>query len=1387
MSSIARHHAEWLSLLEISGPFLSLSVLKDVFPQGLEADDPALRADLRPAYEEWLDNQRGLRSDARIHRAWVHWVFRRVLDFVDDSLWWRPEGHLHNAWPQLAVPEQDETIAPDLVIVEPPDPFAPTPGPRQPRLLVMILPPDASPDRPPPGSRWQTSAATRMMMLLHAAGVRLGMITNGEQWMLVDAPAGGTTAFISWYASLWLEEPITLRAFRTLLGSRRFFAVPENETLEALLARSAEDQQEVTDQLGAQARHAVELLVQTLDRKNQDAGGELLAGVDQETLYEAAVTVMMRLIFLLAAEERELLLLGDPIYDQNYAVSTLRGQLLEQAQQQGEDVLERRFDAWYRLLATFRAVHDGVNHDRMHLPAYGGGLFDPDRFPFLEGRKVSRQNIPSPARRGGREGAIVREIVDNRTVLHLLDALQTLRVRAPGGGPTEARRVSFRALDVEQIGHVYESLLDHTVRRADDVILGLRGTKHREPEVPLTALEERRHDSKALIDYLEDATGRSSSALENALNKPADGEWLRQIRLACNHDETLFQRVLPFANLLRTDDYDRPVIILPGSLYVTAGASRRASGSHYTPRALTEPIVRHALEPLVYDGPAQGKPRDQWRLRPPEAILNLKVCDMAMGSGAFLAQACRYLGERLVEAWEQVESYQLSVNSDQSDNDQLMTDDWSLITPLGKPAHSADEAIPANPDDRLNYARRLVADRCLYGVDKNPMAVEMAKLSLWLVTLDRGRPFTFLDHALKAGDSIIGADEDMLLRWVQTLPGPSAALYLEEMQKAIARAQSKRRELEAFTVRDIQDAEIKAMLLAEADEAMAQVKLGADLLVGTYLLGLSDRDREALQARLLVRYQAGELDEDKDAQRALAAARQHRAFHWPFEFPEVFLDKAQGGFDAFIGNPPFIGGKRISTVLGNNVHNAIKLLYEESKGAADYVAYFFRRAYNLLRAPGYMGMIATNSIAEADTREVGLEHIIKKGGTIYRATPMTPWPGEAGVSISIIHITKGHYSGVLVLGDEVVKKITPQLDVLDDRNPYRLATFRNQYSQGPTINGRGFIITHEEYLKLIKEDIRNKEVLFPYINGQILNSIPTFDEPKAFVINFHDFPKEKAQSYHGPFQIIEERVKPKRESLTGQIHEHRYWIHWDRREGFFQRFQHLDYFLVSTITTKFLTFSFLPKHWYCSHAIKLFGFDSHTFFAVLQSSIHEGWARRYSSQLETRLRYSTSDAFDTFPFPQIAIDEFMGKLEKKSSPLFMIGATYYEYRAQVMRARGEGLTKTYNRFHDPNETAADIARLRELHVAMDEAVAAAYGWEDIDLGHDFHDTPQGLRYTISEPARRELLARLLELNHQRHEEEVARGQRSEDRGRKSGGRKKKRKPANYNNEQMTLF
>src|SRR5207248_1020047 len=156
--------------------------------------------------------------------------------------------------------------------------------------------------------------------------------------------------------------------------------------------------------------------------------------------------------------------------------------------------LERHHDAWCRLLSTFRAVHGGVEHEAMRLPPYGGTLFDPDRYPFLEGRAGASLWRSTPA---------TPLLINNRVVLHLLEALQLLRVKVPGGGLTEARRLSFRALDVEQIGHVYEGLLGHTAKRADEPILGLRGSKDKEPEIPLATLEEiLRNGTDDLVEFL---------------------------------------------------------------------------------------------------------------------------------------------------------------------------------------------------------------------------------------------------------------------------------------------------------------------------------------------------------------------------------------------------------------------------------------------------------------------------------------------------------------------------------------------------------------------------------------------------------------------------------------------------------------------------------------------------------------------------------------------------------------------------------------------------------------------------------------------------------------------------------------------------------------------
>ena len=344
--SIARHHTEWLSLVPVSGPFLSLPVLMEAFNAGLEPHDPEHNRLLRQAYADWLQWIEQRTADPVPHREWIKFVLNRTLDLDERVLL---EGQAIPQTLDVEIPEHRELLRPSMVVC--------APNTKKTRMLVQTYPRSQELTSYVANSPWKASPDTRMTELLHGSGVRLGLVTNGEHWMLVDAPKGETTGYASWYASLWLEEPITLRAFRSLLSASRFFNVPDDQTLESLLAKSASNQQEVTDQLGYQVRRAVEVLIHSLDRADQDFGRELLADVTPEQLYESALTVMMRLVFLFCAEERELIPSKPfPVYEQNYSVSTISKQLRELADQHGEELLERRYDAWPRLLAAFRAV-----------------------------------------------------------------------------------------------------------------------------------------------------------------------------------------------------------------------------------------------------------------------------------------------------------------------------------------------------------------------------------------------------------------------------------------------------------------------------------------------------------------------------------------------------------------------------------------------------------------------------------------------------------------------------------------------------------------------------------------------------------------------------------------------------------------------------------------------------------------------------------------------------------------------------------------------------------------------------------------------------------------------------------------------------------------------
>ena len=1411
--STARHHAEWLSLVEVSGPFLSLPVLLQVFPNGLEAHEPEQMRLLRLAHEEWEDNQQSLQLETAIHRAWVEFVLQETLGLPGEVLL---SGQAIPTGLQVTIAEYQETLRPDWVVVNPRD--AAEAG--QPRLLVQVVPAGQDLEKGLKGSRWAASPATRMMELLHACNVRLGLLTNGEHWMLVNAPKGETTGYISWYATLWQEEPITLRAFRSLLGVDRFFRVDEPQTLEVMLAQSINSQQEVTDQLGYQVRKAVDVLVQSIDRIDQDRNRSLLQGISETRLYEAALTVMMRLVFLFSAEERKLIPPHEnELYNTHYAVSTLRSRLREQADQFGEEVLERRQDAWCRLLATFRAVYAGVDHDALFIPAYGGSLFDPDRFPFLEGRREGtdwklQTADPIP--------------VNNRTVLHLLEALQILQVKVPGGGGVEPRKLSFRALDIEQIGHVYEGLLDHTAVRAEEPILGLVGTKDKEPELSLAVLEaQAAKGESALVAFLKEQTGKSLSALQKAVatqasqssgtgETPQDHQARQRLLIACNNDRALLDRILPFAKLIRFDTLDYPVVIPAGSVYVTAGVDRRQTGTHYTPRNLTEEIVQYTLEPLVYEGVAEGKPKEEWRLRSPAELLQLKICDMAMGSGAFLVQTCRYLAEKLVEAWQQVEAEHPG---------------QVVIAPEGTLSAALPEEcpIPKDADERLVVARRIVADRCLYGVDKNPLAVEMAKLSLWLITLAKGRPFTFVDHALKWGDSLLGITRPEQIEYLHLNPDNELVQLtttLKTWRPILENAIGKRRKLESFGTNLIQDLEEKEKLFAEAERLIEQLRFVGDYLIGRALAD-SGKTAELMRGELMVvserieKELSGTIVGDQEREIiALKASTQRmmnlgnpanqpprKPFHWLLEFPEVFLEGETKGFAAIVGNPPFMGGLKLQPMYGADYRAFLVEFIANNirgvRGTADLCAYFFLRASSILQVRnGALGLVATNTIAQGDSCEVGLEQLIQNDSDIFRALASRRWVGEASLEVSQIWMYSNKWAGIYILDDTEVFGITSALTrkVSEQRKSHLLMANSERSFQGVNTLGLGFVLASEEAHSLIQKDSKNQEVLFPYLSGQDFTS--RFDQsPSRWIINFREWDLEApdaphtlrdpvATDYPDCLEIVKQRVKPERDKMVGSNPSatrrgQRWWIYGQVAKSLYKR---IDKEKITQVLVRARISNIHSISWVSTNLV----FSDKTIvfigcpFVVMQSTIHEAWAREFSSTLRNDMQYTPSACFETFPFPTPDPSD----LSTQFPTLNTIGETYYTHRQAIMRERQEGLTKTYNRFHDANETASDIQKLRSLHIEMDQAVAAAYGWQNLDLGHGFHQTKQGIRFTISETARREVLDRLLELNHQRYAEEVAQGLHDKKgKGKKAKGKStQKQKPkAESDNEQLNLL
>ena len=978
---------------------------------------------------------------------------RELLEWPDSLLAGSFGGPDLPASLTVALPEYNDTLSPTFGV---PDPD--TPGGWL--ALILIVPSGTDLDRPTgeQGAGWRASPHARLERLLRETGVPVGLLFNGIALRLIHSPRGESSGHLTFHfarLATTINRPM-VSALYALLGAGRVTDVlPEDQRLPALLRESRRYQNEVSTALAGQVLDALWELLRGFQRADADSKGDLLGAVlrdEPHEVYGGLLTTLMRLVFLLFAEDRGLMPAG-AVYQRHYSLSGLFERLRED-QARYPDTMDARYGAWAHLLALFRLVHDGGSHGDLHFPARHGRLFNPDAYPFLEGRP------PGSARQLGEVLEAPR--VPDGTVFRVLQNLLML----------DGERLSYRALDVEQVGSVYEAMMGFALGIAHGPSIALS------PKHIVVNLEE-------LLE--QKGKDRAAWLKEHAELKISSDALAR----AASTSELI-------AALGTKVSRHTPALISAGGMYLQPTEERRRSGSHYTPRSLTEPIVRTTLRPILERLGDRATP---------EQVLALKVCDPAMGSGAFLVETCRLLAERLVRAWE---------------------------------LHQATPKVP-DDEDVLTFARRLVAERCLYGVDKNVFAVDLAKLSLWLATLAREHPFTFLDHALRHGDSLVGLTREQIacLHWN---PGKQLPLIRGFLDERIGEAQRLREQIEGMGSSD--DVPEKAKLFREAEEAIEDARLIGDVVVAAFFEGDKPKARESIRAAYAGKIETwlsgarspGSSLRLRSGQAAPGAAftdlrasqlslrsgdRAIPAFHWEIEFPEVFT-RPNGGFDAFVGNPPFAGKNTISAANRDAYLPWLLQIHQDSHGNADLVAHFYRRAFKLLRADGAFGLIATNTIAQGDTRGTGLRWIRQHDGTIFAARKRVKWPGAAAVVVSVVHVAKGPVIGTCDLDGRQVDLITAFLfhaGVDDDPKP--LKANANKSFIGSYVLGMGFTFDDTDKSgvanpialmhELIRRNPRNAERIFPYIGGEEVNDSPTHAHHR-YVINFGQMPSATKSS-----------------------------------------------------------------------------------------------------------------------------------------------------------------------------------------------------------------------------------------------------------------------------------
>jgi hypothetical protein len=982
---------EWWASLKHGGLLISPSKLAEFFPETIGPLPRHISDQLR------RDVTRGSDGEDKYISALLDTVLEEVLGLRKE--WWLKGNTVDSSWSQRAITR--EVIKPRRVWLSPNGAVLPVfvggadvHGQEKRDSITRI------------GVGRGRRSVSRVIEWLRKANQKIALLTNGRQWRLIHAGAD-FDAWSEWDIDLWFQEGVPgsqVTALRILLGAVSLDPIKIGETspLISAIQASRKSQAELSGVLGERVRQAVELLIQESVEAIQELNSAEVEQVTPRDLYIAATRIIMRCVVILFAEARDLLPRDNPIYHSSYGIQGLREQLDRFASGRALERLRHSYSAWPRLLALFRLVYEGSAHQALPVPRYSGGLFAP-----------GDKNSSDPLRRALSAFEIPQHAPSDAVVYRILELLTRSRVKVRQGRISKwvEAPVDFSDLSSEYIGILYEGLLDYELRRAeaDNPIVFLNIGD--QPALPLPRLEtmddaalsslveklkqttkakvgdgEEESDDDSAEEVGEDAEGLGEDSDEEELIEPEPTEIIfeddrvEQLRERARRWAVRAVKAGVLVPLPRgrrkqeaLDEYERAVsetakslifrVVLPGEWFLVRwGSTRKGSGTFYTRPQLAIPTTQRTLRPLAYDAtPAGGEAgsdsnvQTEWTPKKPEEILALKVCDPAMGSGSFLVGALRFLTDALFESLH----YHGRIQEHETRTLRQILYDESIASPEDErlPVPSTHEEFENRLKARL---KRYIVEQCIYGVDNDPLAVELARLSMWVETMDRALPFGFLDHKLKFGNALVGCWFDRfkdypVLAWEREGGDKNHDRFVHHFREYLAtrgkNAGKTVRTGDVWTqaIKDKKNEIIKPEMVAyivSGEQHAFDFKSGGYTESGLHDVALAvfenlhklpvhDTEKRAeLYDVEFVKFEplrqlkvafdtwcaawfwpGDALDlavtpenfhdtSEETRQIVTELAAQYGFFHWEIEFPDVFA-KEDAGFDAIIGNPPW--------------------------------------------------------------------------------------------------------------------------------------------------------------------------------------------------------------------------------------------------------------------------------------------------------------------------------------------------------------------------------------------------------------------------------------------------------------------------------------------------